>query len=201
MGLQPGLDLKVAKVLYAISNFNLFMLSAGLLCQVTKSSQPLFLFFSGTTGLDWVAEFIWPPVSPSLVLFLHDMLSCPGPSPHPWVEQNLEAAPVIQLPGNADWGWLIRAAALVRLSEVKGRFRPPPLLPLPPPLLLLLPLLPPPPPPPPPGATYSASRASNLESIALYCVVAAAARDSWTALMLAAAADRDGLNRTWRRRR
>ena len=145
VGLQPGLEFKVANALYAISNFNLFMPSASPLCQVTKSSQPLFLFFLGPTGLDQVAEFIWPPVSPSLVLFLHNMLSCPGPSPHPWVEKNLEAAPVIQLQRIAACSWLIRAAALVRLSEVKGRLRPPPLLPLPPPLLLLLPLLPPPP--------------------------------------------------------
>ena len=144
MGLQPGLEFKVVKAMYAISNFNLFMPSAGPLFQVTKSSQNLFLFFPGPTGLDRVAEFIWPPVSPSLVLFLHDMLLCPGPSPHPCVEQNLEAAPVIQLPRIAAWSWLIRVAALVRSSEVKGRLRPkPPLPPPPPPLLPLLPLLPP----------------------------------------------------------
>ena len=83
VSIQPGLESKVAKAVYARSNFNLFMPSAGPLCQVTKSSQPLFLFFPGPTGLYWVAEFTWPPVSPSLVLFLHDMLSCPGPSPHP----------------------------------------------------------------------------------------------------------------------
>ena len=126
VGLHPGLEFKVANALYAISNFNLFMPLTGPLCQATKSSQPLFLFFLGPTGLDWVAEFIWPPVSPSLVLFLHDMLLCTGPISHPWVEHNLEAAPVIQLPRIAAWSWLIRAAALVRLSEVKGRFRPPP---------------------------------------------------------------------------
>ena len=159
--LHLGLESKVAKAVYARSIFNLFMLLAGPLSQVTKSSQPLFLFFPGTTGLDWVAEFTWPPVSPFLVLFLHNMLSCSGPSPHPWVEQNLEAAPVIHLPQIAAWSWFMRAEALVRLSEVKGRFR-----------------LPPPPPPPPPGATYIASRVSNLESIAIYCVVAAVARDS-----------------------
>ena len=83
VGLQPGLDSKVAKAVYARSIFNLFMPSAGPLCQVTKSPQSLFLFFPGPTGLDRVAEFTWPPVSPSLVLFLHDMLSCPGPSPYP----------------------------------------------------------------------------------------------------------------------
>ena len=68
----------------------------------------------------------------------------------------------------------------MRLSEVKGRLR---LLPHPPPSL-------PQPPPPPLGATYSVSRASNLEIIALYCVVAAAARDSCTTLLPAAATDR-----------
>ena len=83
VGLQTGLEYKVAKAVYARSNFNLFMPSAGPLCQVTKSSQPLFLFFPVATGLDRVATFTWPPVSPSLVLFLHDMLSCQGPSPHP----------------------------------------------------------------------------------------------------------------------
>ena len=93
---------------------------------------------------------------------------------------------MIQLPQIAAWSWFIRAAALVRLSEVKGRLRLPP--PLPSLLLTLFPLLPPP--PPLPGATYSASRVSNLESIALYCVVAAAARDYWTTLLPAAAADR-----------
>ena len=57
----------------------------------------------------------------------------------------------------------MQAEALVQLSEEKGRLRPtPPLL------------------PPPLGARYSASRVSNLESIALYCVVAAAARTSCT---------------------
>ena len=116
VGQNPGLESKVAKALYAISNFNLFMSSVGPLCHVTKSSQPLFLFFPVPTGLDWVAKFTSPPVSPSLFLFLHDMLSCPGPSPHPWVDQNLEAAPVIQLPRIAAWSWFIRAAALVRLS-------------------------------------------------------------------------------------
>ena len=69
VGLQPGLESKVAKALYAIYKFNLFMSSAGPLCQVTNSSQPLFLFFPGPTGLDRVAEFTWPPISPSLVLF------------------------------------------------------------------------------------------------------------------------------------
>ena len=66
VGLQPGLESKVAKALYAISNFNLFMPSAGPLCQVTKSSQPLFLFFPVPTGLDRVAEFTWPPVYPCI---------------------------------------------------------------------------------------------------------------------------------------
>ena len=76
VGLQPGLEYKVAKALYAISNFNIFMPSAGPLCQVTKSSQPLFLFFPVPTGLDRVDEFTWPPVYPSLVLFLHNSMSC-----------------------------------------------------------------------------------------------------------------------------
>ena len=84
VGLQPGLESKVPKALYAISKFNLFMPSAGPLFQVTKSSQPLFLFFLGPTGLDRVAELTWPPVFPSLVLFLHNILSFLGPSPHPW---------------------------------------------------------------------------------------------------------------------
>ena len=83
VGLQPGLESKVSKELYAISHFNIFMPSAGDLCQVTNSSQPLFLFFLGPTGLDQVAELTWTTVSPSLVLFLHNMLSCTGPSPHP----------------------------------------------------------------------------------------------------------------------
>ena len=56
LGIQPVLESKVAKALYAISKFNLFMPSAGPLCQVTKSSQPLFLFFLVPTGLDRVAE-------------------------------------------------------------------------------------------------------------------------------------------------
>ena len=185
VGLHPGLESKVAKAVYARSNFNLFMQLVGPLCQVTKSSQPLFLFFPGPKGLDRVAEFTWSPVSPSLVLFLHNMLLCLGPSPHPWVEQNLEAAPVIQLPRIAAWSWFIRAAALVRSSEVKGRLRPPSPLPPPPPLLPLLP-----PTPPPPGATYSASRVYNLESIVIYCVVAAAARYYCTTLLPAFAADR-----------
>ena len=42
VGLQPGLESKVVKAVYARSIFNIFMLSAGPLCQVTKSSQPLF---------------------------------------------------------------------------------------------------------------------------------------------------------------
>ena len=83
VGLQPGLDSKSAKAVYARSIFNLFIPLTGPLCQVKKSSQPLFLFFPGPTGLDQVAAFTWPPVSPSLVLFLHDMLLCSGPSPHP----------------------------------------------------------------------------------------------------------------------
>ena len=98
VGLQPGLESKVVKSVYAKSIFNLFMPSAGPLRQVTKSSQPLFLFFPGPTGLARVAALTWPPGSPSLVLFLHDMLSWQGPSPHPCVKQNLEEAPVIQLP-------------------------------------------------------------------------------------------------------
>ena len=40
VGLQPGLESKVVKAVYAISMFNQFMPSAGPLCQVTKSSQP-----------------------------------------------------------------------------------------------------------------------------------------------------------------
>ena len=44
--------------------------------------------------------------------------------------------------------------------------------------------------PPLPGATYSASRAYNLEMMALYCIVVAAARDSCTTLLPSAAADR-----------
>ena len=97
VGLQPGLESKVVKAVYAKSIFNLFMLSVGPLRQVTNSSQPLF-FFLEPTDLAWVAALTWPPGSPSLVLFLHNMLPWPGPSPHPCVEQNLEEAPVIQLP-------------------------------------------------------------------------------------------------------
>ena len=40
VGLQPGLESKVVKAVYAKSIFILFMPSAGPLCQVTKSSQP-----------------------------------------------------------------------------------------------------------------------------------------------------------------
>ena len=98
VGLQPGLDSKLVKAVYAKSIFNLFMPSAVPLCQVTKSSQPLFLFFPGPTGLARVAALTWRPGSPSLVLFFHNMLSWPGPSPHLCVEQNLEEALVIQLP-------------------------------------------------------------------------------------------------------
>ena len=58
VGIQPGLESKVVKTVYSRSIFNLFMPSAGPLRQVTKSSQPLFLFFLGPTGLDRVAEFI-----------------------------------------------------------------------------------------------------------------------------------------------
>ena len=36
VGIQTGLESKVSKALYAISNFNLFMPSAGPLCQVTN---------------------------------------------------------------------------------------------------------------------------------------------------------------------
>ena len=56
VGLQPGLESKVVKALHAISKSNIFMPLAGPLCQVMKSSQPLFLFFPGPTGLDRVAE-------------------------------------------------------------------------------------------------------------------------------------------------
>ena len=144
VSLQPGLESQVVKAVYARSIFNLFMPSAGPVRQVTKSSQPFFLFFPGPTGLAQVAALTWPPGSPFLVLFLNDILSWRGPSPHPCVDQNLEKVPVIQLPRIAAWSWFIRAAALVRSSEVKGRLRPPPLLPPPPPPLLpLLPLLPP----------------------------------------------------------
>ena len=45
VSLQPGLESKVVKSVDAISMFNLFMPSAGPLRQVTKSSQPFFLFF------------------------------------------------------------------------------------------------------------------------------------------------------------
>ena len=103
VGLQPGLESKVVKAVYARSMFNLFMPSAGPLRQVTKSSQPLFLFFPGPTGLERVAALTWTPGSPSLVLFLHDMLAWPGPSPHLCVEQNLEEAPVIQPPRISAW--------------------------------------------------------------------------------------------------
>ena len=74
VGLQPGLESKVVFAVDAKTTFNLFTPSAGPLRQVTKSSQPLFFFFSGPTGLERVAVLTWPPGSPSLVLFLHDMM-------------------------------------------------------------------------------------------------------------------------------
>ena len=89
VGLQPVLEYKVVKAVYARSIFNLFMPSVGPLCQVMNSSQPLFLFFPGPTGLARVAALTWRPGLPSLVLFFHNMLLWPGPSPHPCVEQNL----------------------------------------------------------------------------------------------------------------
>ena len=52
LGLQPGLESKVAKALYAISNFILFMPLAGPLCQVTNSSQPLF--YSSRDQQGWI---------------------------------------------------------------------------------------------------------------------------------------------------
>ena len=55
MGLQLGLESKVLFAVYAKTIFNLFTLSAGLLRQVTKLYQPLFLFFPGPTGLARVA--------------------------------------------------------------------------------------------------------------------------------------------------
>ena len=97
VGLQPGLESKVVFAVDAKTIFNLFTPSAGPPRQVTKSSQPLFLFFPGPTGLERVAVLTWPPGSPSLVLFLHDMLLCPGPSPQPCVEQNFDTGLVIQL--------------------------------------------------------------------------------------------------------
>ena len=51
VGLQPGVESKVDKAVYAISIFNLFIPSPGPLCQVTKSSQPLF-FPPRTNGVD-----------------------------------------------------------------------------------------------------------------------------------------------------
>ena len=72
VGLQPGLEYKVVFAVDAKSIFNLFTPSAGPLRQVTKSSQPLFLFSPGPTGLERVAVLTWPPGSPSLVLFLHN---------------------------------------------------------------------------------------------------------------------------------
>ena len=111
--------------------------------QVKKLSQPLFLFSPGLTWLARVAALTWPPGSPSLVLFLHNILSWPGPSPQPCVEQNFSNGPVIQVPQIADYSLLMRAVALARSSEVKLPPRP-----LPAPL--------------PEGAMYSASRASSL---------------------------------------
>ena len=98
VGLQPGLEYKVVFSVDAKTIFNIFTPSAVPLRQVTKSSQPLFLLFPGPTGLERVAVLTWPPGSPSLVLFFHDILSWPGPSPQPCVEQNFDNGPVIQLP-------------------------------------------------------------------------------------------------------
>ena len=69
VGLQPGLESKVVKEVYARSIFNLFMPTAGPLFQVTNSSQPLLLFSPGRTGLARVDALTWPPGLPSLVFF------------------------------------------------------------------------------------------------------------------------------------
>ena len=69
VGLQPGLESKVVFAVDAKTIFNLFKPSPGPPCQVTKPSQPLFLFFPGPTGLERVAVLTWPPGLPSLVLF------------------------------------------------------------------------------------------------------------------------------------
>ena len=47
VGLQPGLESKVVFAVDAETIFNLFTPSAGPPHQVTKTSQPLFLFFQG----------------------------------------------------------------------------------------------------------------------------------------------------------
>ena len=70
--------------------------------QVKKSSQPLFLFSPGPTGLARVAVLTWLPGAPSLVLFLHDILLWSGPSLQPCVEHNFAYGPVIHLPRIAD---------------------------------------------------------------------------------------------------
>ena len=50
VGLQPGLESKAVFAVYAKTIFNLFTPSAGPLCQVTKSSQPLFFFRTNGVG-------------------------------------------------------------------------------------------------------------------------------------------------------
>ena len=50
VGLQPQLESKVVKAVYSRSMFILFMPLAGPLRQVTKSYQPLFLFFQDQQG-------------------------------------------------------------------------------------------------------------------------------------------------------
>ena len=93
--LQPGLEAEVVFAVYAKTIFNLFTPSAGPLRQIKKSSQPFF--FSRTDGVgasgcvDMATWF-------AFLFFWHDMLSWPGPSPQPCVEQNLDTEPVIQLP-------------------------------------------------------------------------------------------------------
>ena len=80
VGLQPGLESKVVFAVDAKIIFNLFTPSAGPPHQVTKSSQPLFLFFPGPTGLERVAVFIWPPGLPSLVFFCATSWRVPAPA-------------------------------------------------------------------------------------------------------------------------
>ena len=69
VGLQPGLESKLVFAVDAKTRFNLSTPSAPPPRQVKKSSQPLFLFFPGPTGLARVAVLTWPPGSPSLVFF------------------------------------------------------------------------------------------------------------------------------------
>ena len=81
VGLQPGLESKLVFAVDAKTRFNLSTPSAVPPRQVKNSSQPLFLFFLGPTGLARVAVLTWTHGSPYLVLFLHDTLLCPVPAP------------------------------------------------------------------------------------------------------------------------